>query len=176
MKRLSIKLAALILISACTTATGQALEAAGGKALDQWLGSWKSQVEFKQAAWSLKARELSGTAKAEWILNGQYLQVSSRTDEYEIRELQRYEPRSGRHHKWVFSSDGTNSFWVGAWDGRSSTMTWEYVDLGAGLKGRIVDRFVGDGKYESTVLMKDSAGKVLLDVRSRQTRVKKPAK
>ena len=55
-------------------------------------------------------------------------------------------------------------------------MTWEYVDFGAGLEGKIVDRFVGDGKYESTVLMNNSAGKVLLDLRSTHTRMKKPAK
>ena len=176
MKRFSVKLAALILISACTAVPGPASEAAVGKALDGWLGSWKSQVEFKPAAWSPKARELSGTAKAEWILNGRYQQVSSRTGEYETRELQRFEPGSGKYHKWVFSSDGSNSFWIGAWDGQSSTMTWEYVDFGAGLQGRIVDRFIGDGKYESTVLMKDSAGKVLLDLRSTQTRMKNPAK
>ena len=152
------------------------MEVAGGMVLDAWLGSWKSQVEFKPAAWSPKARELSGTAKAEWILNGRYQQISSHTGEYETRELQRYEPRSGKYHKWVFSSDGSNSFWIGAWDTESSTMTWEYIDFGAGLKGRIVDRFIRDGKYESTVLMKDSTGKVLLDVRSTQTRMKKPAR
>ncbi len=119
---------------------------------------------------------MSGTAKAEWILNGRYQQISSHTGEYETRELQRYEPRSGKYHKWVFSSDGSNSFWIGGWDAESSTMTWEYIDFGAGLKGRIVDRFISDGKYESTVLMKDGTGKVLLDVRTTQTRMKKPAR
>ena len=171
-----MKLAALILISAGTAATGSTSEAAGGRVLDRWLGMWKSQVEFKPAAWSPKARELSGTAKAEWILNGRYQQISSRTGEYETRELQRYEPVSGKYHKWVFSSDGTNSFWTGGWDAEASAMTWEYIDFGAGLKGSIVDRFISDRKYESTVLMKDSTGKVLLDVRSTQTRMEKPAR
>lgn len=55
-------------------------------------------------------------------------------------------------------------------------MTWEYVDFGLGLEGKIVDRFISDGNYESTVLMTNSAGKVLLDVRSTQSRMKKPAK
>jgi hypothetical protein len=54
-------------------------------------------------------------------------------------------------------------------------MTWEYVDFGAGLKGKIVDRFFGGGRYESSLFMKDSRGNVLLDVRSTQTLVKKPA-
>jgi len=172
MRHAPVTLAAVVLLTAYATAAEPATEAAGGKALDGWLGSWKSQVEFKPAAWSPKAREMSGTAKAEWLLNGQYLQISSQTGEHETRELQRYEPRSGKYHKWVFSSDGSNSFWIGAWDAESATMTWEYVDFGAGLKGEIVDRFISDARYESTVLLKDSTGKVLLDVRSTQTRMK----
>ena len=163
------------LLTAYTTAAVPTAEAAGDKALDEWIGTWTSQVVFKPAAWSLKAREMSGTSKAEWILNGRYQQISSRAGEYETRELQRYEPKSGKYHKWVFSSDGSNSFWIGAWDAESSTMTWEYVDFGAGLKGKIVDRFFGGGRYESSLFMKDSRGNVLLDVRSIQTLVKKPA-
>ena len=170
MKSTSMTLTVILLLTASTTASGPATEAAGGKVLDRWLGSWKSRIEFKPAAWPLEAGERSGTAKAVWILNGRYQQISSRTEEYETRELQRYEPKSGRYHKWVFSSDGSNSFWIGAWDAESSTMTWEYVDFGAGLAGRIVDRFFSGGKYESSVLMKGSSGKVLLDVRSTKTR------
>ncbi len=176
MRRAPVALAVVVLLTAYTTAIESASAAADDKVLGAWLGSWKSQVEFKPAAWSPKARELSGTAKAEWILNGRHQEISSRTGEYETRELQRFEPRSGKYHKWVFSSDGSNSFWIGGWDAESSTMTWEYIDFGAGLKGSIVDRFISDGKYESTVLMKDSTGKVLLDVRSTQTRMKKPAR
>ncbi len=176
MKRVSLTLAVLVLASANMTAAGPPSEATGGKALDEWIGTWTSQVVFKPAAWSLKARKLSGTSKAEWILNGRYQQISSRTGEYETRELQRYEPKSGKYHKWVFSSDGSNSLWIGAWDDESATMTWEYVDFGAGLKGQIVDRFGSDAKYESTLLMTDSRGNMLLDVRSTQTRVKQPVK
>ena len=128
-------------------------------------------LHLKPAAWSPNAGELSGTVRAEWILKGRYQQVSSRTGEYETRELQRYEPRSGKYHKWVFSSDGSNSFRFGAWNDESSTMTWEYVDFGAGLRGTIVDRFFSDGKYESKLLMEDGTDNVLLDVRSIQTPV-----
>ena len=176
MRHTSVALAVLVLLTAYTSGSGPAQEAAGDSALTKWLGTWTSQIGFKPAAWSLKARELSGTVQTEWILGGRYQQVSSRTGEYETRELQRYEPKSGTFHKWVFSSDGSNSFWSGAWDDESATMTWEYVDFGAGLKGKIVDRFVSDGKNESKLLMEDSRGNVLLDVRSTQTRVKQPAR
>ncbi len=174
--RPGIPLAALVLLTAYTAASGPAKEAPGDTALKKWLGMWNSQIEIRPAAWSVKSQKLSGTVKAEWILNGRYQQISSHTGEYETRELQRYEPKSGKYHKWVFSSDGSNSFWSGAWDDESATMTWEYVDFGAGLKGKIVDRFVSDGKNESKLPMEDSRGNVLLDVRSTQTRVKQPAR
>ena len=171
MKPCSIKLAALLLILAHPTAAGPAPETAVGKAPEHWSGAWTSQIEFKPAAWSLQARKLSGTSEGGWILRRQYQQISSRTGEYETRELQHYEPRSGKYHKWVFSSDGSNSFRIGAWNDESSTMTWEYVDFGAGLRGTIVDRFFSDGKYESKLLMEDGTDNVLLDDRSIQTPV-----
>lgn len=176
MKRSSITLAVLVLVAAQVTTAIPASQSAGEKALTKWVGTWACQIELKPAAWSPRARELAGTAKAEWILHGQYQQISSRTGEYETRELQRYEPRSGKYHKWVFSSDGSNSFWIGAWDAESATMTWEYVDFGAGLRGRIVDRFFSGGKYESSLRMEDNSGNVVLDVRSTLSRVKTPAR
>ncbi len=134
--RPGIPLAALVLLTAYTTASGPAKEAPGDTALKKWLGMWNSQIEIRPAAWSVKFQKLSGTVKAEWILNGRYQQISSHAGEYETRELQRYESKSGKYHKWVFSSDGSNSFWSGAWEDESATMTWEYVDFGAGLKAR----------------------------------------
>ena len=46
-------------------------------------------------------------------------------------------------------------------------MTWEYVDFGAGIEGRIVDRFINDGKYQSTLILKD------LDIQSEHVRTNK---
>ena len=54
-------------------------------------------------------------------------------------------------------------------------MRWAYVDFGLGIKGRIVNRFLSQGKYESTLVMKDSKGNVLLDIQSEHTRTRKQA-
>ena len=82
---------------------------------------------------------------------------------------------SRQYHKWTFDSDGSASFWIGDWDEESSTMTWKYVDFGVGLEGKIVDRFISDSKYQSSVILKDRAGTLLLDIRSELVRTGKPA-
>ncbi len=144
--------------------------------LNKWLGIWKFHTTLKPAAWSLKAKDLSGTSKTEWILDGHFQQISSQSGEHETREIHRYDAESNKYHKWAFNSDGGHSFWIGSWDEESSTMTWEYVDFGLGITGKIVNRFTSNGKYESTLGMKDSTGNVLLDIRSEHTRTKKQAK
>jgi hypothetical protein len=76
MKHESVTLTALVLFTAWTTASGPAKQATGETALNKRLGTWTSQIEFKPAAWSLQARELSGTVQAEWILSDRYQQIS----------------------------------------------------------------------------------------------------
>ena len=145
-------------------------ESAGIEVLNKWLGTWGFQTVIKPAAWSLKAKELSGTSKIEWILRDQFQQISSQSREYETREIHRYDAKSNRYHKWTFTSDGGQSFWIGSWDEHSSTMKWEYVDFGIGITGTIVDQFTSDEKYESELLMRDRTGNVLLDIRSEHSR------
>ncbi len=148
-------------------------QAAAAKILNQWLGTWKSHTVLKPAAWSPKSEELPGTSESVWILDGQFQQTSSRSGAHETREIHRYDSGSRKYHKWTFNSDGSHSFWIGDWVEATSTMTWKYVDFGAGIEGKIVDRFTSDGKYESAVILKGRAGTVLLDIRSEHVRTGK---
>ena len=173
MKRLWI-LPALLGVAAALNATAEPPpQAAAAKILNQWLGTWKSHTVLKPAAWSPASQELSGTTESVWILDGHFQETSSRSGKHETREIHRYDAGSRTFHKWTFNSDGSHSFWIGDWDEETSTMTWKYVDFGAGIEGKIVDRFTSDGKYESTVMMKDRAGTVLLDIRSEHVRTGK---
>ena len=176
MKQVFVTLAVLVLATALKADAGPSQQSADGKVLDKWLGVWKFHTVLKPAAWSLKAKELSGSSTAEWILDGHFQQISSQGDAHGTREIHRYDAESKQYHKWTFDSDGGHSFWIGAWDEASSTMTWEYVDFGFGLKGKMVDRFISDGKYESTLLLKDSTGNVLLDIQSEHTRTKEQSR
>ena len=175
MKQWWVMLALLVLATALKVTAEPSQQSANVKALNRWLGSWKSLTVLKPAAWSLKAQELSGTSKSLWILDGHFQQTSSRSGKHETREIHRYDAGSKQYHKWTFNSDGSHSFWIGSWEEESSIMTWEYVDFGVGIKGRIVDRFIKDGKYRSTVILKDRAGNVLLDIQSEHVRARKQA-
>ncbi|MDE2665422.1 MAG: hypothetical protein OXI69_04670 [Acidobacteriota bacterium] len=175
MKRLWI-LPALLGVAMALNATAEPPpQAAAAKILNKWLGTWKSHTVLKPAAWSPKSEELSGTSTSVWILDGHFQQASSRSGAHETREIHRYDSGSRKYHKWAFNSDGSHSFWIGDWVEATSTMTWKYVDFGAGVEGKIVDRFTSDGKYESTVMMKDRAGTVLLDIRAEHVRTGKQA-
>ena len=175
MKRLWILPASLVVAMALNATAEPPPQSANAKILNQWLGAWKSQTALKPAAWSPTSQKLSGASKSVWILDGHFQQTSSRSGKHETREIHRYDAGSRKYHKWTFNSDGSHSFWNGDWDEESSTMTWKYVDFGAGIQGQIVDRFTTDGKYESTVVLKDRAGTLLLDIRAEHVRTRKPA-
>ncbi len=173
MKRLWVLPALLVLATALIAAAKPPPQSAHAKILNQWHGAWKSMTLLKPAAWTPSSQELSGTSKSAWILDGHFQETFSRSGQHETREIQRYDAGSRKYHKWTFDSDGSTSFWIGDWDEETSTMTWKYVDFGAGLEGKIVDRFISDDKYESTVILKDRRGAVLLDVRSEHVRTGK---
>ena len=54
---------------------------------------------------------------------------------------------------------------------KNGTMTWKYMDFGLGIEGEIVNRFTGVGEFETTLVLKDGTGNVLLDIRSKHTRL-----
>lgn len=151
--------------------SGAAEESMDANVLNRWQGTWKNHTIVKPAAWTLVGSELPGASTGEWILGNQYQQISDHTGNTQTREIQRFDAESGQYHKWAFDSEGNSSFWVGAWDENSATMTWKYVDFGLGIEGEIVNRFTGDDKYETTLVLKDSRGNVLLDIRSRHSRI-----
>ncbi len=144
------------------------------KVLKKWDASWKHRTVVRPAAWSLVGTEITGTSTAQWILEDHFLQVTGQSGVWQTREIHRFDADSGQYHKWVFDSDGGHSFWVGAWEGKTETMRWKYIDFGLGIRGNIVNRFSGDAKYESTLILKDSQGNLLLDIRSQHTRIADP--
>ena len=105
----------------------------------------------------------------EWVLDGHFQQAAIRGDEREAREIHRYDAQSRVYQKWTFDSNGSAGYWTGAWNEESETMTWSF-DVGF-IKGTMVDRFVDADKYETTLIMKDGGGKLLLDVRTEHIRV-----
>lgn len=166
--------AAIVFAVILAASSGAADKSPDAGVLDRWHGDWKHHTVVKPAAWSLVGAEITGTSTARWILEDHYQQVTGNSGDWQTREIHRFDADSGQYHKWVFDSDGGHSFWVGAWDVESETMTWKYMDFGLGMKGKIVNRFSGDAKYETTLILKDSQGNLLLDIRSQHTRIADP--
>ena len=173
MKGLWVLPALLGVVAALNATAEPPPQAATAKILNKWLGTWKSHTVLKPAAWSPTSQELSGTSESVWILDAHFQETSSRSGTHETREIHRYDAGTRKYHKWTFNSDGSHSFWIGDWNEGTSTMTWKYVDFGTGIEGKIVDRFTSEGKYESTVFLKDREGTVLLDIRSEHVRTRK---
>ena len=72
---------------------------------------------------------------------------------------------------WAFDASGSTSYWQGSWNNESAIMTWKYVDFGVGITGKIVDQFTNKGMWQTTLVMKDKKGNLLLDVHTkRQTK------
>ena len=166
--------AAIVCLVVLSTGSGASKETDGREILKKWDGHWTHHTVVRPAAWSLVGTELSGTSTSRWILNDHYQQVTGRSGGNETREIHRFDANSGQFHKWVFDSDGGHSFWIGAWNAKSETMAWKYVDFGLGVEGKIVNRFSDDGGYETTLYLKDSKSNVLLDIRSQHTRIAAP--
>lgn len=171
MKNIVFVLALVMFTAPAMTMAKPARQPAGIKVLNQWSGAWESRVVIKPAVWTPTTVKRTEAKDAAWLLNGHFQQVTTRSHEHEIREIQRYNEEGREYEKWNFDSYGHVSYWTGTWDEATSTMIWQ-MQLSP-LKGLIVDRFVGTDKYTTTVIIKDVKGNVLLDVWAEHVRVEK---
>ena len=141
------------------------------KVLDRWVGSWTSNVVAKPSAWILVGMQRVETKKVDWILDYQFQQATIRSADEESREIHRYDPKSKTYQKWTFNSKGESSFWSGSWNHKTKKMTWKLEFVEEFLKGTMEDHFLTPGKYETTLVLEDMRGNVLVDVHVRHIRV-----
>ena len=151
------------------------------KVLDRWVGSWTSNLVAKPSAWILGGMQRVETKKVDWILDYQFQQATIRSTgdhgmpfpmgDEESREIHRYDPKSKTYQKWTFNSKGESSFWSGSWNQKTKKMTWKLEFVEGVLKGKMEDHFLKPGKYETTLVLEDMRGTVLVDVHVRHIRV-----
>jgi hypothetical protein len=174
MKKLQLLLVLFLFAILLFAAVNSVAMSPGTKVLNRYVGTWKSHIVFQPAAWSPRKEEVTDTTKVEWILKDQFQMITRQSDKYEMLEIQRYDGESKKFHRWNFDANGGTSFWIGSWDNKSMTMTWEYVDFGMGVKGKMVDNFIAEGEYQTTLVMEDSSGRLLfLDTHTTLTRMDK---
>jgi len=173
MKQLIVKLVALVYVTSLIGTTATAQQVTEIKVLNQWLGSWASDVVIKPSKWVPEQAHWKETSEVQWIVDRHmHMQlITNRNEKQENLALQRYNPKSKKYELWTFNPD-SSGYYVGNWNEKSKTMTWKYVDFGSGITGKIVDHFTGDGKWHQTVILKDKKGNILLDIEAERMRTK----
>lgn len=148
--------------------------AGSGKAvLGNFVGSWQSNSVVNKAPPDgevLTGERYVDSNKIEWILDHQYLQTRVSGTKEDFLEITRYERKENKYYKWIFASDGENSFWTGHWNQESRTMTWKIEFKPEVLEAKIVQRFLTPDKFESRFIFKINK-RMLYDVFATHIRV-----
>ena len=139
-----------------TTATASSETISEMKVLNRWVGSWESNVVVKPSAWIPDGMKRAETKTVDWILDYQFQQATTRSDDEESREINRYDPKGKAYQKWTFNSKGENSYWSGSWNQYTKEMTWKLEFVEGFLKGKMVENFLTPDKYEPTFLISTS--------------------
>ncbi len=171
MRKLLLAVVGFTFITLQTAVTASSEKSSEIKVLDRWVGSWKSNVVAEPSAWILRGMKRVETRKVGWILNYQFQQTTIHSDDEESREIHCYNPKKKTYQKWTFNSKGENSYWSGRWNQKTKEMTWKLEFVEGFLKGTMVDHFLTPDEYETTIVIEDMRGNVLVDGHVRHTRV-----
>ncbi len=175
MGKLLLSVVGFMFITLQTVATSSSGKSSEMKVLDHWVGSWKSNVVAKPSAWIPGGMKRAETKKIDWILDYQFQQATTRSDDEESREINHYDPKGGRYQKWTFNSKGEHSYWSGSWNQKTKTMTWKLEFVEGFLKEKMVDHFLAPHKYETSFVLEDMRGNMAVDVHVRHIRVSQKA-
>ena len=90
----------------------------------------------------------------------------------EAIEMLTYDPRKKAYRCWGFFSNGLIKEMTGAWDEKAKTLTWKGADPESGIHAVWKMTFRDKDNRETTLVVKDKAGKICLDVSEKLTRQK----
>jgi len=157
----------------CTPFAGAAEPKDALTAAHAFIGTWKCDGVFKPAAWDPAGRRVTEIKTFRRILGGKFIEMEGRSEapKREFRVIIGWDAPKSVLRSWHFYSEGGTSEWTGLWDKDTQTIPWT-PKPGSDLVARMVDRITGPDSFETTVTIKDKAGKLLLDVFARHTRIK----
>ncbi len=174
MKRLLIGL--VIVATALMAAIAFAHDSPEAEALKYYVGTWESNAVFKPSKWFPEGKRWVESNNIQLILDGHLLRIESYSDVGQSLAIQRYNEKTERYERWDIDASGDSSYWVGTADEESMSVTWKYVDFGAGFTGTVVDQSTGEGRSTTSVLLKDVHGNLLLDGQIERRRTEQPSK
>jgi hypothetical protein len=142
--------------------------AADLRVLDRLRGTWDVVMTMR----SPKPITMKYVETFEWVLDRKFLrgETSHKPDGTTDLYMTTYDPRSKHYQFWIFSSPGTFVLLpFGTWDTRTQSMEWKSgPNWEVSFNGRWT--FPDANTRESTTLVKDWRGKVLLDADVRAVR------
>jgi len=141
------------------------------KVLDHYVGVWNIEI--------IPQDQLAkGTAKAEWILDGRFvqqnveMQSADGTRRANIIALMTYDPARKKYWRWAFVSDGITSEGEGVWDNAARKMTFVTRDRQIGSTMSVTSDFSVADIETWRVVNTDRAGNVLFERSGKNMRQK----
>ena len=117
-----------------------------------------------------------GTARVNWILRGRMLQHKVVWSPIDLKALavMTYDAEDKVYRQWYFDSNGAipRDEGSGKWDESTQTFTWKGTSADGGTNTQ-AHRFIDENTLEWTMLVKDSTGKVHLDLTAKAKRKKR---
>jgi hypothetical protein len=143
--------------------------------LGNFAGKWDVQSTIKNPEHP-EAFPATGSSAAKWIHNGRYLRQTWSIDAsqdlpaFNGSNIWTYDPRKKVYRGWSFDSNGTSEESEGTWDPKSRTLKMTVKKNAMGGTSVVTSTFPEDGKETWSIVMKNSEGKVVVDVSGTSTR------
>jgi hypothetical protein len=143
------------------------------KVLARRLGEWTGEITIRRAEWTPFEGKLRSQESVKPALGRRFVEErgTSQPGDGESRMLSTWDAARKVYKFWYFDSEGLTSEGTGKWDAKAQTLTWTATDEG-GVAATTVWKFVDDDTFTWDLLVKDRAGKVLMDMNGKSKRKK----
>lgn len=172
---LNLVVLAVVLGSTATTRADEPkAKSAELQVLDRYVGSWEETNILKPAVWTPERAILTTTTTRRWILNEQMIENKGEwtPGNTEFLHLMTYDPDQKEYRQWYFAKGNVVPHtYRGKWDAATETFTFTGT-VGDGIQSSGQQHFVNKDTFTWTLVAKDRAGKVVLDMEGKCVRKK----
>lgn len=167
---------ALVAATAADSPQGPSKDVPELKVLSHWVGAWDTELTVKPNAGSPGGVRAKGTATAEWVLDGRFVQETwtfdpgDGTPPLSGSSMMTYDARAKLYRTWMFLSNGVVLESEGRWDEKSRTLTsTSRAADGGGPVGTVTATFAADRSQSWSSIDKDGDGKVVGEMSGKNT-------
>lgn len=142
--------------------------------LDRYIGTWEETTEFKPALITPERAILTTTTTRRWILNGQMIENKGAwmPGDTEFLHLMTYDSNRKEYHQWYYDKNNlTPQLSQGKWDAATQTFTFMGT-IGEDIQSTSQQHFLNKDTFTWTMMAKNKAGKVVLDMEGKCVRKK----